>query len=154
MTSVDTRHQPRRQRAALFIAAARRVHGRRYGYEKVVDAYVTSKDTVPIFCRVHERFFLQPPHDHLKPQGCPDCGGRRGADPAARANAFVDKARRRHGGRYDYDVESFVDAHRNVRVFCRETGHGWFDQRATNHLRGQGCPRCALEERQRTGSAD
>jgi hypothetical protein len=35
---------------------------------------------------------------------------------------------------------NYTNAHTNVTITCSE--HGNFQQRATNHLMGQGCPKC------------
>jgi len=130
----------RQLRAEAFIARSREVHGGRYGYDEVRSGYVNSKTKVRIYCEQHEKLFSQKPHDHLKGQGCPDCGGRRWATIDARKARFVDAAVAVHGSRYRYDTASYIDARHDVQIECRE--HGWFVQRVTNHLRGQGCPSC------------
>lgn len=145
---MDRQHLPRPARAAAFIAAARQLHGDRYGYDDVASEYVNGKERVPIYCRRHARVFRQAPHDHLKGQGCPDCGGRRWASADARRSSFLTKAEGVHRGRYRYDPQSFTAANQQVRIECPQ--HGWFTQRATNHLQGQGCPSCRLPRQGRS----
>jgi hypothetical protein len=53
---------------------------------------------------------------------------------------FIDKAIKKHGNKYSYLKVNYTNAHTNVTITCSE--HGNF-QRATNHLMGQGCPKCA-----------
>jgi Zn finger protein HypA/HybF involved in hydrogenase expression len=137
---VENRHLSRDERARLFVVEAREQHGARYGYDQAGRDFVNWKNKVPIFCRRHQRMFEQTPHEHVRGQGCPDCGGRRGATLDARAATFIAKARAVHADRYRYDKASFSRSADPVRVECPE--HGWFTQRATNHLQGQGCPSC------------
>ncbi|MBM7803362.1 hypothetical protein JOE58_002613 [Curtobacterium luteum] len=139
---MGSQESSRATRASAFVTAAKLLHGEKYGYDRARTEYVNGKESVPIFCRHHARVFWQLPHDHLKGQGCPDCGGRRGASIEARRSKFLATARRVHAGRYRYDVESFVAAKLPVRIECPV--HGWFRQRATNHLQGQGCSDCRL----------
>lgn len=54
---------------------------------------------------------------------------------------FIARAREVHGGKYDYSLVEYVDAHTKVRIICPE--HGVFEQRPYDHLRGQGCRVCA-----------
>lgn len=138
---MENRFLPLPTRAQLFIDEASALHRGRYDYGLVRSDFRNSKTKVPIRCRVHDNVFHQTPHDHLKGQGCPDCGGRRGSSRAARAATFVQKAHAAHEHRYEYDETSFVDVRTVVRVRCFT--HGWFEQRATNHLQGKGCARCA-----------
>ena len=55
---------------------------------------------------------------------------------------FIDKARRVHGDKYDYELVEYKKAKVNVKIQCRI--HGIFEQTPDNHTRGkgQGCPTC------------
>ena len=53
-----------------FIAKAKKVHGDKYDYSKVVYEYATKK--VCIICPEHGEFW-QTPSDHLLGRGCPNC---------------------------------------------------------------------------------
>jgi hypothetical protein len=143
---MDLRHSSQQPRAEHFIEAARTKHGHVYDYTKVVATYVNVRTPVQIVCREHGPFW-QLPHEHVKGAGCPDCGRRRGSSVEARAAAFIDVARQRHGARYNYDSASFTGMRFPVRIQCLRPEHGWFEQRATNHTRGQGCPSCARDGR-------
>lgn len=143
---MDVRHGSQQQRAKHFIEAARSEHGRAYDYAKVVATYVNGRTPVEIVCRQHGSFW-QPPREHAKGAGCPNCGRRRGASVQARAAAFIDVARQHHGTRYNYDPDSFTGMRFPVRIQCQRPDHGWFEQRALNHARGQGCPSCARNGR-------
>jgi len=46
-----------------------------------------------------------------------------------------------HNEKYQYDWESYISTHKNMRIFCNSHNE-WFQQDPTNHLRGHGCPKC------------
>jgi group I intron endonuclease len=50
-----------------------------------------------------------------------------------------------HGGRYDYSKTEYINAATKLHVVCPL--HGGFWQTPSNHLRGNGCPKCADEAR-------
>lgn len=137
---MPTQHASRDVRAQHFVDEATARHKGRFRYGKALAEYQSSKVPVTITCPTHGEF-RQAPHDHLKGNGCPDCSRRRGSSQHSRAVAFIAAARRVHRNDYAYDESSFIDMHHAVRIECPT--HGWFIQRATNHLRGQRCPRCA-----------
>lgn len=59
-----------------FVDKARVVHTDNYIYDQVV--YIQSSTKVSIICPTHGEF-LQTPNNHLRGQGCPDCGNLRSA---------------------------------------------------------------------------
>lgn len=55
---------------------------------------------------------------------------------------WIEKARARHGDRYDYGQVIYTGVHKKVRIVCRE--HGPFEQDPSNHVvSGSGCPTCS-----------
>jgi len=50
-----------------------------------------------------------------------------------------------HGDRYDYSLFEYHGDKNPSIIICKE--HGPFEQRAGNHLQGQGCPDCGLLDR-------
>lgn len=55
---------------------------------------------------------------------------------------FIQRATKTHNNRYDYTYVKFErNFKENVLIRCPE--HGLFPQRAQNHLKGTGCPKCA-----------
>ena len=56
---------------------------------------------------------------------------------------FIQDAREKHNGKYDYSKVEYVNAKTKVCIICPE--HGEFEQTPNNHLSGQGCPTCANE---------
>ena len=63
------------------IEGFQKVHGDRYDYSKV--DYVNDSTKVLIICPEHGEFW-QPPHDHKKASGCPECGKNQIAEPLFR----------------------------------------------------------------------
>ena len=56
---------------------------------------------------------------------------------------FINKAIKIHGSKFDYSKVEYVGSHTKVCIICLE--HGEFYQSPTNHLSGNGCPRCAWQ---------
>ena len=118
-----------------FIAKAKAVHGDRYDYSKV--EYVDSKSEVCIICREHGEFW-QKPKNHLSGYGCSICSGRK----KMRTFDFVKRAQNVHGNKYDYSKVDYKGNAEKVCIVCPD--HGEFWQRAGNHLKGVGCPKCGI----------
>ncbi len=53
---------------------------------------------------------------------------------------FVDMCKKVHGDLYDYSETKYIRVEDKVKIICRK--HGEFKQRAVDHLRGGGCPKC------------
>lgn len=58
---------------------------------------------------------------------------------------FIEKAHKIHGNKYDYSKVVYVSSIKHVVIGCPI--HGDFLKRPDGHLRGQGCPKCARQER-------
>ena len=56
---------------------------------------------------------------------------------------FIRMARLVHGDKYDYSNTHYTRGKDQLVIICRK--HGYFTQRASNHLRGSGCPHCFQE---------
>ena len=56
---------------------------------------------------------------------------------------FIAKANAVHMGKYRYDNSRYVNAREKIEITCKS--HGNFFQRASSHLSGNGCKKCALE---------
>ena len=132
---------PKRKTTEEFIVDARKVHGDKYDYSMVF--YDNSKVKVAIVCPIHGTFYMSP-NNHLKGQGCPKCGDISMAN--ARRNSvesFIERAKQRHGDKYDYSQVEYVDNRTKVTIVCPE--HGPFSQTPSDHIQGAGCPKCARE---------
>ena len=121
-----------------FIKKARKVHGDKYKYTKVV--YVNNKTKVCIICPEHGEFW-QTPSGHLQGQGCPTCGHVVvGDSKRSSLSDFIKKARKVHGDKYDYSKVEYIGSKIKVCIICPE--HGKFEQIPNSHLRTHGCPKC------------
>jgi Zn finger protein HypA/HybF involved in hydrogenase expression len=118
-----------------FIDAARKVYGVKYDYSKVV--YTTSKSPVKIICPIHGEF-EQIASYHLAGNGCKKCGSR---NVPYTTEEYIQAAKEIHGDRYKYDDLNYVNAQTPVKITCKK--HGDFLQKPSNHLSGQGCPKCS-----------
>lgn len=130
---------PRKLTREIFIERARKIHGDKYDYSKVV--YVNNSTFVTIICPEHGEF-SQRPSVHLRGGECPICG-RKKCDENRRLGTekFIKKAREIHGDKYDYSKVVYVSAHEKVIIIC--SIHGEFLQTPTAHLSGKGCKLCA-----------
>ena len=53
---------------------------------------------------------------------------------------FIKKAKKIHGDKYEYGLVNYLHSQKKVIINCKI--HGIFEQKANNHLRGQGCKLC------------
>ena len=117
-----------------FIAKAKKVHGDKYDYSKVV--YKNSTTKVCIVCPEHGEFW-QVPSSHLRGVGCPFCGHKSLTD-----EEFIVEARKIHGDKYDYSKIGLKDKSGRRCIICPE--HGEFWQKRTDHIeRCRGCLECS-----------
>lgn len=116
-----------------FIQKAKKIHGERYDYSKVV--YKGSKIKVSIRCPEHG-LFLQTPNEHLKGCGCPICAGNVKWD----YKDFLDIVTKKHNNKYKYDKVEFQHICDKITVTCPI--HGDFTIRGHVHLAGGGCQKC------------
>lgn len=58
---------------------------------------------------------------------------------------FIAKATQVHQGKYDYSESEYVSSKTKIKIVCKD--HGSFEQLVGNHLKGAGCPQCAMASR-------
>ena len=126
---------PKKLTIEEFIKRSQEKHGDKYDYSKSV--YVNKNTPVCIICPKHGEFW-QKPCVHWMGCGCQKC-----ADSGVQLTTeeFIEKARKIHGNKYSYDKTVYTIAHNKVIIVCPE--HGDFEQEASSHLCGKGCPLCA-----------
>lgn len=120
-----------------FIEKANKIHGYTHLYDKV--EYFNGKTLVKIFCKIHSIYFEQTPAGHLVGKGCPKCR----KNVKYTTDEFIKKAKLIHGEeKYDYSKVIYTTGKGNVDIFCN--AHKiLFSQKASSHLRGMGCIKCA-----------
>jgi hypothetical protein len=124
----------RKRTLGEFIHEARKVHGDKYDYSRVV--YESSAKKVCIIYPEHGEFW-QTPMNHLLGRGCSKC-----VHFSRRSNTdiFISKCKEIYGNRYDYSKVEYVHSKENICIICPEHGEFWMTPNA--HLRGHRCPKC------------
>ena len=126
-----------------FIERANIVHKNFYSYENT--NYVNYSTKVTITCPIHGDF-EQFPSSHLKGYGCPKCKGKK-----LELDEMIMKLMELHKNKYEYPmVEMPKIRSEKIPIICKK--HGLFYQSLSKHLRLQGCPLCAIEERSKNNS--
>ena len=62
---------------------------------------------------------------------------------------IIERFKLKHGDKYDYSKVNYVNTHEKVCIICPE--HGEFWQTPHDHLRGNGCPKCARQRKTTQG---
>ena len=121
-----------------FIEKAKEIHGNKYDYSKVIFINKTTK--VCIICPEHGEFW-QLPYKHLSGRGCSICGVLKIKEKLKYTNEeYIEKARKRHGSKYDYSKVEYVNNYTKICIICPE--HGEFYVLPQEHLGMVGCPIC------------
>jgi len=126
-------YDPIYKRFQNFVDKSNRVHNGKYNYEAV--QYVNAKTPVDIVCPEHG-VFSQTPDKHTHGHGCSACSGRHVRD----TKSFIDKATKKHDGKYTYSNVEYTGTYEKVTITCPE--HGDFEQVAKDHINGCGCQEC------------
>ena len=120
-------------------------HGETYQYK--METFKGWNHNMVISCRIHGDF-LQTPGNHINSSGCYKCSREQvGKNQSISFEEFKLKAKKVHGNNYDYSKIKWISQSEKVNIICNE--HGNFFQRAREHLRGHGCPRCNLSHGER-----
>ena len=118
----------------LFVIKAKKVHGGKYNYTNVI--YENAKTPISIICPKHGEFNILPNNHLCKEQGCLRCLGR-----IFDTNSFINKAKKIHGGKYDYSKVTFINMNTPIDVICNV--HGLVSQTPIYHLNNFGCKKCS-----------
>lgn len=118
----------------VFIEKSILRHLDRYDYSLV--EYTKNNEKVKIICKEHGEF-IQQAASHLKGQGCPSCytGNKK-----SNTKEFIEKSVVLHNELYDYSLVEYKTKKEKVKIICLD--HGVFEQKASVHLSGHGCPIC------------
>lgn len=132
----------KRRTLQAVIDIANQVHGSKYDYS-LIKEYKNDKISYPIICPKHG-VFKQTFNNHIHwEQGCPKCARERTvAAHKMSMDTFLDKANKRHNGKYTYDKVDLEHRNEEGKICITCPKHGDFWQTPQNHLFGQGCPIC------------
>ena len=130
-----------------FIEKATNIHNGKYSYEKVNYFHSTCK--VIITCPDHGDF-LQLPGAHINGSECKKCAYEkinRYSKVGKKTNTseqFIERARKVHGNKYNYDKVEYKNSHTKVTITCPV--HGDFNQIPNNHVNGSNCGQCSKDK--------
>lgn len=65
---------------------------------------------------------------------------------------FIEKAKNKHGNKYDYSKVEYVNSKVKICIICPE--HGEFWQEPSAHIRGYGCPLCGKNKQGKKDNID
>ena len=122
-----------------FIEEAKAAHGDKYDYSDTI--FKGSKSNIEVFCKACNRTFVTLACNHVNSlkRGCKYCAGFSDDEGAA----FIEKAIRRHGEKYNYSNVEYKNINTKVEIICKV--HGSFMQRPADHLSNGGCRFCGSE---------
>ena len=123
----------------IFIERSIAKHGYVYDYSLV--RYEKANKNVIIICNKHGEFYQSPNH-HLRGQGCPKCySDVRSKKLTKTIEQFILDASLIHNNKYSYLNVNYISSLEKVEITCNY--HGSFYQTPRDHLRGNGCVKCA-----------
>lgn len=127
---------------ARFVKEGRLIHGDLYDYSLV--KYVNNSTPVKIICKEHG-VFEQTSASHLNGKnGCPTCGKIRSAINRSKTQKeIIQEFIAIYGDIYDYSETIYAGCKTKITIRCKEC-NAYFDKWPSNHLIGQGCPRCFI----------
>ena len=121
-----------------IISEVERIYGDAYETDMIENNGMS--DYVTLKCKKHALIFRKRLSRLLKGSGCPLCSGK----ARKTFEQFVEDARKVHGDKYEYNDSNYVNSRTKIGITCPE--HGTFYQTPTNHLNGNGCPKCKAEK--------
>jgi glutaredoxin len=120
-----------------FIAKAKKKHGNKYNYDKVV--YIANHSKIEIFCNTCKKVFWQEPAAHAgkSGEGCPYCIGK-----YKTTEEFIIESKEINGeDTFSYEKVNYIDQKTPVELFCNKCKQ-YFSQSPKSHLKGNGCSKC------------
>ncbi len=123
-----------------FIEESKKLHGNKYNYS--ITKYVGARSKISFICPTHGKF-TQLATNHLHGWGCSKCGKDVLSQLYTKTTKeFITLANKKHNHKYDYSTVNYTGSHEKVIILCNE--HGVFEQNASSHLCGNGCPQCSV----------
>lgn len=117
-----------------FIKKAKMIYDDKYDYSLV--NYIKAKEhKVEIICNGCKNHFYREPDVYLAGHGCSLC------DKKMSFEEFIEKAKNKHGDKYDYTLVKYIKKHIKITIKHVECGRT-FQQRPAYHIRGAECPLC------------
>ena len=123
-----------------FIQKAKAIHGDKYNYNKV--EYKNCLQKVEIYCNKCKKYFWQKPREHLRGNGCQNCGKIK-CQNCQRSNKeeFIYKSIKLYGNLYNYDKVEYFNCKTHVKIYCNNCKQ-YFYVKPGDFIQGKGCPFC------------
>ncbi len=129
---------------AYFLENARKTHGDKYDYSKVV--YTKAKEKVTIICPIHGEF-QQTPCGHVRGAGCPHCKGELRKQRAKWTEEdFMKLAKEKYGDTLDYSKTHFINSSTPTTFICKKHNLE-FSRTPSQLIYKYGCPLCGFENK-------
>ena len=111
-------------------------------YSFFKEQYINRYTKMEVKCNIHNIIFKISPRDLLRGRNCRLCAKEiKHNKLASNTDAFIEKAKKIHGTRYDYSKVDYIDKITKVIIKCNVCGTE-FTQRPDIHLSGSGCKEC------------
>ena len=128
-----------------FELMANEKHKNKFKYIK--ESFVNLSSKMKAICPIHGEIEIYPNH-HLNGTDCAKCAqtilvNKMNKNKKLSQEDFIKRSNDVHKGFYDYSKTVFKKAVGRVTVICPE--HGEFIQISSHHMRGVGCPKCAIK---------
>jgi hypothetical protein len=118
-----------------FIDRAKLIHGDKYSYSS--SNYFNYKTKIEINCAKHGLFYKTPSAHIIGKEGCRKCWEDKNK---LTLEKLINGVKLIHGDKYDYSLSNYINSWTKIKILCSK--HGEFEQRPSDHLRGNGCPIC------------
>jgi len=122
-----------------FIERAKLIHEDKYDYSLV--NYINAYTKVDIICKKHGIFSIRPA-DHInnKKINCSMCSLGYKKNNKITTEEFIKHANDVHHYKYNYSKTNYKNSKCKITIICEK--HGEFEQNASSHISGKGCPNC------------
>ena len=123
-------------------------HGDKYDYSEIGDD-MNCRGLLKIICKIenHPPFYQTTTQHYI--HGCHECANKTVSEKLkADPDDILERIKIVHNSFYDYSLFVYPsDRTKRIKsiIICPKENHGQFLQTAGAHLRGQGCPTCAIE---------
>ena len=108
---------------------------------KIEFTNIINNRKIELNCKKHGSY-VQNIYNTLNGSKCPKCAeiNRHKNCKFITTNIFIERSKKMHGSKYNYDHVKFIDDTTKVRIICPK--HGIFEQVPYSHMSGNGCPKC------------
>jgi len=124
-----------------YINKVKKLHNCKFDYS--LTSYINKYSKIEVICPNHGVFKITASH-HAKGIGCSKCSKTHHYTN----EEFIEKAIKAHNNEFNYSLCNYINANTKVKIVCPK--HGIFEQVASVHLNGRGCPICTNEKRHLT----